>query len=219
MPPEEVNSGKEWELADYLDLINRRKAVIIAIFSLVFLATVIYTFTRTPVYGSFSSFLIDESANTSGVGSDRYNPYAYWMREGKPVEYYQAIISSQVYFEKLMKRMSEDEEVKISGVTEEEISAAVSRISLSKDENSSLITLSASAYSPLLAYKAAQLATDVFKVRIQEIDVESEQDIVNYIDKQRQEAQQRLEEAERALQQYSGAGEMLLIGQDGGMMS
>lgn len=57
------------------------------------------------------------------------------------------------------------------------------------------------------------------KCAFRRIDVESEQDIVSYIDKQRQEAQERLEEAERALQQYSGAGEMLFIGEDGGMMS
>lgn len=219
MPAEEVNTTKEWELADYLDLVSRRKAVIIAIFTLVFLATVIYTFTRTPVYGSFSSFLIDESANTSGVGTERYNPYAYWMKQGKPVEYYQAIIGSQVYMDKVLKRVNEDEDVRISGATEEDISAAVYGVGLSMDENSSLMTLSTRAYSPLLAFKSAQCATEVFKERIQEIDVESAQDIVSYIDKQRQEAQQRLEEAERALQQYSGAGEMLFIGEDGGMMS
>jgi len=219
MPPEEVSTAKEWELADYLDLVNRRKVLIFTIFILVFIVTAVYQFTRTPVYSSFSSFLIDESANTSGVGSERYNPYAYWMRQGKPVEYYQAIIGSQVYYDKVMKRAIADDDLRSSGAGEPEIAAAVSRINLSMDEKSNLMTLSASAFSPMLAFKTARYATDVFKERMQEIDVESAQDIVHYIDKQRQEAQERLEEAERALQQYSGAGEMLYIGQDGGMMS
>ena len=71
----------------------------------------------------------------------------------------------------------------------------------------------------MVAYKVAQFATDVFRERNQEIDAESAQDVVRFIDKQRREAQDRLEEAERALQQFSGAGQVFFIGEGGGMMS
>ena len=220
MPPEENTPAREWEFRDYLDLALRRKTVIIATFILVFLATAVYQLTRTPVYSAYTSFIIDESATNTGVGSERYNPYAYWMREGKPIEYYQAIMGSQVYMDKMLVRLEADDDLKYApGVTAEEINDAAGGISLSMDENSRLMTIASRAYSPIVAFKVAHIATEVFRERNQEIDVESAQDVVRFIDKQRQEAQDRLEEAERSLQQYSGAGQVVFIGEDGGMMS
>jgi len=220
MPPEDTATAKEWELRDYLDLALRRKTVILLAFALTFLITAAYQLTRTPVYSAFTSFIIDESASSSGVGSERYNPYAYWMEQGKPLEYYQAIMGSQVYQAKINERASHDADLLgASGVTRADIDRAIASISLAMDEKSQLMTISVQAYHPQVAYKVAQIATDVFRERTQEIDVESAQDVVRFIDKQRQEAQDRLEEAERALQQYSGAGQVVFIGDDGGMMS
>ena len=108
MPPEENAAAKEWDFHDYLELAQRRKNIIIVVFLLTFIATAIYQFTRVPVYNAFSSFTIDESANTSGVGAERSMSYYYWMQQSKPVEYYQAIVFSQVYTDKIMKRVQED---------------------------------------------------------------------------------------------------------------
>ena len=220
MPPEDAATAKEWELRDYLDLALRRKTVILIAFILTFLITAAYQLTRTPVYSAFTSFIIDESASSSGVGSERYNPYAYWMERGKPIEYYQAIMGSQVYQAKIRERAGRDADLLgTPGVTREQIDRAIASTSLGMDEESKLMTISVQAFHPLVAFKVAQIATDVFRERNQEIDVESAQDVVRFIDKQRQEAQDRLEEAERALQQYSGAGQVVFIGDDGGMMS
>ena len=220
MPPEDSAPAREWELRDYLDLALRRKTVILLAFALTFLITAVYQLTRTPVYSAFTSFIIDESASSSGVGSERYNPYAYWMEQGKPLEYYQAIMGSQVYQAKINERANRDAELLgTGGVTRADIDRAIASISLAMDEKSQLMTISVHAYHPQVAYKVAQIATEVFRERNQEIDVESAQDVVRFIDKQRQEAQDRLEEAERALQQYSGAGQVVFIGDDGGMMS
>jgi len=220
MPPEESASTREWELHDYLDLALRRKFVIITIFMLTFLVTLAYQLTRTPVYSSYSSFIIDQSASTSGIGAERAMSYYYWRDQNKPVEYYQAIIYSSVYNDKLMQKVARDTLLKnYTGPLQESIESAVSSLSLSMDENSGLMTLAVRAHSPLVAFKVAQFATESFRERNQEIDAESAQDAVRFIDKQRQEAQDRLEEAERALQQYSGAGTVVFIGDDGGMMS
>ena len=100
MPPEENASAREWDLHDYLDLVLRRKYVIIAVFVLTFLATLAYQLTRTPIYGSYSSFIIDQSASTSGIGAERSMSYYYWQQQNKPVEYYQAIVGSAVFHEK-----------------------------------------------------------------------------------------------------------------------
>jgi tyrosine-protein kinase Etk/Wzc len=220
MPPEETASAREWDLRDYLDLALRRKVLILSLFLLTFLATAAWQFTRTPLYGAFSSFVIDESANTSGVGSERYNPYAYWMERGKPIEYYQAIMGSPLYIDRVKNRALTDEALnRAPGSAEEWIVEAIESISLSMDDKSQLMTISVRARTPLMACRVAQYATEHFRARIQEIDAESAQDVVRFIDKQRQEAQERLEEAERALQQYSGAGDVIFIGEDGGMMS
>jgi len=220
MPPEETAVSREWELHDYLDLALRRRYVIITVFVLTFLATLIYQLTRTPVYSSYSSFIIDQSASTSGIGAERAMSYYYWRDQNKPVEYYQAIIYSSVYNDKLMQKVGRDTLLKnYTGPLQESIQAATNSLSLSMDENSGLMTLSVRAYSPMVAFKVAQFATEAFRERNQEIDAESAQDAVRFIDKQRQEAQDRLEEAERALQQYSGAGQVVFIGDDGGMMS
>jgi len=220
MPPEETAATKEWELRDYLDLALRRKYVIITVFVLTFLATLIYQLTRTPVYSSYSSFIIDQSASNSGIGAERAMSYYYWRDQNKPVEYYQAIVGSSVYYDRLMQKVARDTLLKnYTGPLQESIEYAVSSLSLSMDENSGLMTLAVRAHSPLVAYKVARFATESFRERNQEIDAESAQDAVRFIDKQRQEAQDRLEEAERALQQYSGAGTVVFIGDDGGMMS
>ncbi len=193
--------------------------MIITVFVLTFLVTAIYQLTRTPIYSAAASFIIDTSADNSGVGAERAMSY-YWMQEGKPVEYYQAIVSSRVFTEKLTKRVVQDSILgHYSGTLQQGIDAAISSLSLSMDEKSNLMTLSVRATSALVAYKVARFAIEVFKERNQEIDAESAQDVVRFIDKQRQEAQDRLEEAERALQQYSGAGQVVFIGEDGSMMS
>ncbi|HQG47155.1 MAG TPA: hypothetical protein PLG50_15970, partial [bacterium] len=120
MPPEDAATAKEWELRDYLDLALRRKTVILIAFILTFLITAAYQLTRTPVYSAFTSFIIDESASSSGVGSERYNPYAYWMERGKPIEYYQAIMGSQVYQVKIRERAGRDADLLgTPGVTRE----------------------------------------------------------------------------------------------------
>jgi capsular exopolysaccharide synthesis family protein len=221
MPPESAAETREWDLHDYLDLALRRKAVIIIVFALTFMATAVYQLTRTPVYGAFSSFIIDQSTSTSGLGSERaMMSYYYYMQQNKPIEYYQAIISSALYQNKVIERVAADSALKdYSAIHPEEIPSTIGRLSLSVDEKSSLMTLYANTYSPLVAYKVAEIATEVFRERNQEIDAESARDVVRFIDKQRQEAQDRLEEAERALQQFTGAGQVLFIGQDGGTMS
>ncbi len=220
MPPEESVSTKEWELRDYLDLAIRRKWVIIIVFALVFLATLVYQLTRVPVYGSASSFIIDQSASTSGIGAERAMSYYYLRDRNKPVEYYQAIVGSAVYYEKLKQKVARDTLLgNHAGSMQETIESAMNSLNLSMDENSGLMTLSVRAWSPLVAYKVARFATEAFRERNQEIDAESAQDVVRFIEKQRQEAQDRLEEAERALQQYTGAGQVVFIGDDGSMMS
>ena len=220
MPPEENAPAREWDLHDYLDLVLRRKYVIFAVFVLTFLATLAYQLTRTPIYGSYSSFIIDQSASTSGIGAERAMSYYYWREQNKPVEYYQAIVGSAVFHEKLNQKVARDTLLKnYTGPLRESIESATGSLNLSMDENSGLMTLYVRAYSPMVAYKVAQFATEAFRERNQEIDAESAQDVVRFIDKQRQEAQERLEEAERSLQQFTGAGQVFFIGEDGGMLS
>jgi len=220
MPPEEDIAAKEWELRDYLDLALRRKTIIISIFVLSFLTTAFYQFTRRPIYSAFTTFIIDQSTSSSGLGSERAMSYYFYRQQEKPVEYYEAIIASKIFLSKVESRISQNDTLRnFDREMQNNIRFALESLKLEMDEKSSLMTLSVRAYSPYVAFKVAQFVIEVFRERNQEIDAETAQDVVRFIEKQRQEAQDRLEEAERALQQFSGAGQVLFIGEDGGMMS
>jgi len=221
MTPNDKNPVKVWEFRDYLDLFFRRKLLILLTFAAIAVSTAVYQFSRPPIFGSVTTFTIDQSINSSGVGFDRYSPYAYWdMQRGKPLEYYQSIISSQIYVDQVLQRALLDSSLHSSTEElKETILEAIHSLALTQNEDSGLMSLAVRAGSPDVAFWVAVIATDVFKERNQQIELEGAQDVVKFIDKQRQAAQDRLEQAERELQQFDGAAEIYFVGQDGGMMS
>ncbi len=57
---------EELSLQDILERIYRRKTVVIAVFALVLVATVLYTFSRRPTYQASNEVLIQKNKNASG---------------------------------------------------------------------------------------------------------------------------------------------------------
>lgn len=82
--------------------------------------------------------------------------------------------------------------------------AAGGGLSLSMNEETRLLTLSVRAETPVVAYRVADLAAQVFRLRNQQIEMENAQNTVRFIDQQRAEAQATLEATERELLQFKG---------------
>ncbi len=64
---------QEIHLRDYLRIISKRRYVILTVFAIIVLATVVITFTMTPIYTSASQVLLEK--NTGNKGLD--DPYRY----------------------------------------------------------------------------------------------------------------------------------------------
>ncbi|PHR26299.1 MAG: hypothetical protein COA36_12525 [Desulfotalea sp.] len=70
--PEEFEE-QEIHLRDYMRIIIKRKYLILTVFSIIFLATAIKTFTTTPTYTSASQVLIERNVGSKGLD----DPYRY----------------------------------------------------------------------------------------------------------------------------------------------
>ena len=85
--------GKEWNLEDYIDLILRRKYIILAVFVVVFTISLGYSLTRPDIYSAGVTFSTEQNQD-GGLGGGMPVYYSYYMQ--KPIEYYQAIMNSEI---------------------------------------------------------------------------------------------------------------------------
>ena len=220
-PISETGLGREWNLQDYLDLALRKKAIILIIFTLVTTIGALYSLTRPPLYYASTSFVIDENESV-GVGSERMPKY-FLGQEGKPIEYYQEILNSPLFTQQVLQAAGRDSVLLAmpdqTTVTQTMATVLSNRLSLGKNEHSSIMTLSVGAPDPLIAWRMAVLAVEIFRRRNQQIEKEGAQTVVSFIEKQRIEAQMRLESTERALQEFKGTGKIRLSAEDQQLVS
>ena len=206
MSVSEVDSAREWELRDYLNLLIRRKWLITVILLLSVLIGAVRQFTRPAIYGSSTVFSIEMNEG-SGLGSFNVPSYYYYvMNQGRGLEYYQTIVYSDIYNQQLLSAVEQDSTLKAFGASSMEAArlAAGGGLSLSMNEETRLLTLSVRAETPVVAYRVADLAAQVFRLRNQQIEMENAQNTVRFIDQQRAEAQATLEATERELLQFKG---------------
>ncbi|HOX86414.1 MAG TPA: polysaccharide biosynthesis tyrosine autokinase [bacterium] len=206
MSVSEVDSAREWELRDYLNLLIRRKWLIAVILLLSVLIGAVRQFTRPAIYGSSTVFSIEMNEG-SGLGGFNVPSYYYYvMNQGRGLEYYQTIVYSDIYNQQLLSAVEQDSTLKAFGAGSMEAArlAAGGGLSLSMNEETRLLTLSVRAETPVVAYRVADLAAQVFRLRNQQIEMENAQNTVRFIDQQRAEAQATLEATERELLQFKG---------------
>jgi len=220
MPPEmnQGNGDREWSLQDYIDLFLRRKLIIFSIFAAVFAATLWYTLMRPPKYHSSATLLI-ESPNM-GLGSLLGNQRNYGMEEyGRPIEFYEALLQSQAYQDLLFQQLLNDSLIVASGVTTEQLERIRDKeLTLSTAEKTDLVYLGVTAGSPQLAWRFASIATEVFKVRCRQIELEETRNVVDYVEKQKDISRSKLEDAERALQKFNESSSIAVSDEEGGLL-
>ncbi|MFI5346040.1 MAG: GumC family protein, partial [Elusimicrobiota bacterium] len=70
MSTPESSTSEELDLSHYLDVILRRRWIVISGFTIVFISTVLYTFTTRPVFEASSMLVIEKERGGSAVSAD-----------------------------------------------------------------------------------------------------------------------------------------------------
>ncbi len=198
------NQNKEWGFEDYLGLFLRRRWIILSVFVVIFAATLYYSLTRPDVFAASTTFSIDEQTQFSGINSNTRMMPSYWRNgPGKPLEYYQAIINSQPYRDKVLRMAFADSALQVNGgITAEEVFQVLGNLTINKEDFSTLLYMSVRAYDPVVAYRIADITANAFKERAAEVEVEQAKNVVDYVDSQIKEAEVKLDKAEKELQHF-----------------
>ena len=204
--------NKEWGFEDYLGLFLRRRWIILAIFAVVFAAALYYSLTRPDVFSASTTFSIDEQTQFSGINSNSRMMPSYWRSgPGKPIEYYQALIGSQPYRDKIMRSAFSDSVLQVNGgISAEQVLKVLGNLSISKEEFSTLLYMGVRAYDPVVAFRITDIAANSFKERASEVEVEQAKNIVNYVDSQIREAEIKLDAAEQELQHFQNTTKFVI---------
>ena len=207
---------KEWNIEDYLDLVLRRIWYILAVFAVVFSLVVVYSLTRPNVYRATTTFSLEQDEDM-GLGSSR--PYYYYYNQSKPIEYYQAMIGSGRYREKIVTAAAEDSVLQsIDVYNQDMLYSAMGSIGISKEEYSDLMFMSVQALDPVVAYRVADIAANAFKDRSREIQEEKAQNTIEYVYAQVSLAENNLEQAERDLQEFKARTKFTVSGENDGIL-
>lgn len=214
------NQNKEWGLEDYIGLFLRRRWIILTIFAVVFAAALYYSLTRPKVYSASTTFSIDEQAQFSGLNSNTRMMPSYWRSgPGKPLEYYQALIGSRPYRDKVLRGAFTDSMLQVNGgISAEEVLAVIGNLSINKEEFSTLLYLGVRAFDPVVAYRIADIASNAFRDRAGEVEVEQAKNVVEYVDSQIREAEIKLDKAEKDLQHFSNKTKFVVTDQNSGII-
>ncbi|HHS12538.1 MAG TPA: hypothetical protein ENN03_02085, partial [bacterium] len=206
---------KELTLHDYLQLVQRRRWAILISTGGVVILTFLYLILKPPLYQSASTFMLESkelSFTERGMG---------FKEQTRPLGYYEAVMRSRIFRSRLQGALMADSLLQdMEEVNASDLNRAIREdIRLSTSEYSEFIELSARANDPVVAYRLASYATQILKDRCQEIDREELQNAVNFIDHQQNVSKAKLEEAERALQEFKKRTNITLTDADGGMMT
>ncbi|MBN2144119.1 MAG: hypothetical protein JW774_05795, partial [Candidatus Aureabacteria bacterium] len=206
---------KELTLQDYIRLILRRRWIIISSTVGVLLATGLYMLMAPPVYESASIFML-ETQNLSFTEKGMM-----LAEQTRPLGYYQAIMKSRLYRNRVHDVFFKDLPVDIPKDfdSKEFFSIFQKGVSLASSEYTDFISLKTRANNPYVAYRMAVLTTNILKDRCQEIDREELQNAVNFIDQQTAISKAKLEEAETALQEFRRETKITILDEEGGILN
>lgn len=206
---------QEFGLQDYIDLVFKRKWLIIISTVIVLSATVIYTLSRPPVYESRSTFMLE----TRDIGFSEEGLAI--TQQTRPLEYYQGVMQSRVFQNRAVQELLKpDEENLEKDATASSVYFDVLKhgLTLNSSEYSDFIQLIVRANSPQLVYNVARVSTEVLKIRCQEIDNEELQNTVEYIENKKEISRKELEQCERALQEYKEEHNVAVTDDGSGLM-
>ncbi|MDW7680886.1 MAG: Wzz/FepE/Etk N-terminal domain-containing protein, partial [bacterium] len=168
---------KELQLKDYIDLTFRYKWIILLSFLSVLTASIVYNFSRKPVYRSSCVFMIE----MTDVGVGALEQFAM-TRKIRPQGFYEAVIESRKFRNQVVQEMIKNDVVPIT--EDEALSLVINNLTLSTSKISDLYELEVKTYDPYVSYLLANIGTETFKNRSQQIDKEEAKSVVIFIEEQ-----------------------------------
>lgn len=196
------SQSQSLNLQDYIDFFFRRKWVIIILCLLIFTSVTLYKAFQPDEYLAVSTFVIENQAmNSFGMGSRMPYPYFYQTR---PIEFYQVLLRSEMLVKSVLRKVREDSVLAaFEYLTEDRVAGIVrSKVTLHAAEYSDLIRMTTIAEDPLVVYRLATIVADEFKERCREVEQEEASNTVQFVSRQKEMAREKLEGAERALQEF-----------------
>jgi capsular exopolysaccharide synthesis family protein len=205
---------KEWGFEDYINFIIRRRWTIISVFVIIFGGVLYHNLSRPLEYNSVSTFFIENQSVDFGEIRPEFST------QTRPIGFYQALINSKIYKARVIEFIKQDsilQELEYNKVeTYNEL--IKNGLFLSNSEFTDLLNISVKAYDPVVAYGVAQIATQVFKNRSQEIEQEEARNIIDFVSNQIKIASKNLEVSERQLQEFQKKTKINVTKDDGGII-
>ncbi|MCD6336141.1 MAG: polysaccharide biosynthesis tyrosine autokinase [Candidatus Latescibacteria bacterium] len=211
-----MEEEKQVGLEDYIDIVWRRKWIILLSFVSVLASTTYFTFTRPPTYEAASILMVEaeEGMNLLDPRGSLFGPLA------KPVEFFERIMESPSYRDqvalKVTERLRNPHGILLP--MDEALDLVEHNLTLNTSKTSDFLEIKAHADSPLLCYLLAASGTEVLKDRSRGVDKEEAQSVLDFIEDQKIEAQQKLEAAEKKLQLFRERVGIVGNGEEGGAL-
>ncbi len=209
--------NREYTFQDYLFIVVKRKITIIVSLIVVLIGAGIYFYSKPPVYLSSSTMIME--SKQFGFGEQ----IPIWLKEEttRPIQYYQALMSSRIYHNRLARMIMNDSSlIAASRPNEEDLHKLISTgLNLLSSEYTDFIYLTARARNPELAYVLALHATELLKIRCQEIDNEELKNALDFINEQKEVSKDNLEQTEQALQEFKNRTNIIISNDDGSILN
>lgn len=190
---------QETKYQDYVDLLFRRKGVIITAFLVVLGVTSYFALTKPDVYRSSAEILID-------IPEVRASPWevAFAGQKTRSLDFYRAILESQPFLKKVAQKAYQAELAsETSNLTlDQAIMRVTGRISFEPHRHEGFYSLSAIANDPDEAFALADAAKDAFQEQCNELVRQDSQKLVEYITEQIEAVSEQLAQATHDLEAY-----------------
>ncbi|MFH1776617.1 MAG: polysaccharide biosynthesis tyrosine autokinase [Candidatus Omnitrophota bacterium] len=193
--------GKEVHFQDYLQIILRRRWIIITFFTVLVVTVLIGSLKQTPIYRAIATIMIERRSpqvisvkEVTPMGASDY--YAY-------KDYYETqykLITCRTVMEKVAESLNLEEVTAQKGsYTAEKLGRIVSVVPV---KNSQLVRISAEVSSPEVAAKIANTVADKYIKQNLERNISASSDAGQWLEKKIEEQRKKLKNAEVALQNY-----------------
>ncbi len=190
---------QETKYQDYVDLLFRRKGVIITAFLVVLGVTTYFALTKPNVYRSSSEILID-------IPEMQATPWemAISGRKVRSIDFYRAILQSHMFLRAIaLEAYSEELQSETSNLTTEgAFGRVLGKISFDAQRHEGFYSLSAVANDPDEAYDLAKAAVELFPAQCDDLVRKDSQQLVAYITQQIEVISEQLGQAAHEVEQF-----------------
>ncbi|MBI3298305.1 MAG: polysaccharide biosynthesis tyrosine autokinase [Elusimicrobia bacterium] len=154
-PAPAVDTGLDIDLAQYIQVLSRRRWIIAAVFTAVVLGAAVFVYTARPVYQSTAMILIEKEKRPQAFNTEGM------MVETSADDYYQTqyrLLTSRSLMKTVYERLKLSEEPEFPGGP----GSLAGLITITPLRSSRLVNISAESFSPELAAKIANGLAEAF---------------------------------------------------------